>query len=445
MKKRLFHRLTNLVESPMYYLPALLEHYGKTPTDLSQLRVADKPELTYLMVMAYVMQWPHQNERTVRTLRNHKIRRNGGREESQKIFALSGVDEKFNAFKAFWGDLVSRAYLYRNADGKWVSEKAATFSYDMHDEYEAALEMYCQIECPECGSEETVRNDEVVDILFGASNFTLVSGPYCRCDNCGAVVRPEISDADDLPSDAWYGEDTWDCYVEWLDELLEQMADHVAQYGKPDLLYVGGSNLDWRGRSGYTTCAVEGEALARVMSVNGDFSINNGVLWLRQDGTAEMTCSMHHHDVPTGSSLTVQPMWECELSHDEFVRMDEMKGNAERCRIAETLLCGSEDAFEYSYGSTFKVVSLDGLIDSIEWLAKRLEVDQWEDVTPTVNTSSKDLAGWSPLDALHASIGWHLSDLIDRLRNDQPVDPARVGYLRGLIEVFLAHEDAEAA
>ena len=40
MNKFAFHSLSYLIEAPYYFLPVLLNHYDKSPHDLSTLRVA---------------------------------------------------------------------------------------------------------------------------------------------------------------------------------------------------------------------------------------------------------------------------------------------------------------------------------------------------------------------------------------------------------------------
>lgn len=420
-----------LTSHPHFSMPDLLNYYEKSPSDLTLLRVADKPELLYTMLMAFHMEPPRSRKSgsIIHQLRHLKVNPNGGRAEAQRIFNVGQVDE--DLLRPFWRNLVDAAHLYKK-DGEWVSEIASTFSYEPDDGYESELEMYQVLECPECGHEEVMREDSDEGLLLYAGDFTHLSGPYCRCDTCDTVVRPVIKDATELPAGADYGDpDAWEYYVEWLQENLELMAKHVEQYGRPQELYVGGRNLDWRGSDGYTTCAFDAEALARAMAVRGDFCIKDGKLWLRQDGTAEMTCAMYHHDVPTGSHLVVQPMWECDLDSENMVAMQDMAGNEIRCQVAKTMLCGTHKAFPYADGSRFDVVSLDGLIDDLEcYLARGLELDDWTDLEDAETA----------LDGLRSAVGCLLADLIQRLRSQQEVIWERVSHLRNLIDLMLSNE-----
>lgn len=427
------HTLGHVFQTPYHYLPILLNLHGATDlTKVRQLAIADKPALLYAILMGFHMSKPQSRKSIpiIRELRHLKVNPRGHRQEAQRIFRVGQVDESM--LRRWWNNVLDEAHLYLDADGTVTTKIAALFSYEPDGGYESELEMYQTLECPKCGQQETLPEVNVEDLLACSSEFEHLSGPYCRCGACDEVVRVEINEALELPPGADYSDpEGWEYYVEWLQENLELMAKHVEQYGRPQELYVGGRNLDWRGSDGYTTCAFDAEALARAMSVRGDFCIRDGKLWLNPDGTAEMTCSMYHHDVPTGSHLVVQPMWECELDSENMVAMQDMAGNETRCLVAKTMLCGDHKAFPYADGSRFEVVSLDGLIDDLEcYLARNLELDDW------TNLEDAETA----LDGLRSAVGCLLADLVQRLRTQQEVNGERVNHLRNLIDLMLSNE-----
>lgn len=409
-----------LKAAPWHYMPALLNFHGVSASQLVGMRIADKPALVYALLVAFLPECGRQDllPRLRRVLRS--------RPASGKALLDPALASHFHGWVRRQAE---EARLY-DSQGQVKSEICATFSYDTCEMYEEALALHVEVKCPACGATEIAFDDG--DVLLQLRDFDHLTGPYCRCRQCDAVVRPEIDEATCLPQHYYDDDrDSWDNYVEWLGEIVEQLAAHVgANHGRPDGLYLGGRNLDWRGRGGYTTVDLSGEALAEAMSVRGDFSITDGKLWLRADGTAEITCVMPHHDAV--SSFTVEPFWWCELGDDEIVTQEALAGNAERVSIASTVLCGRGDRFPAPPGAKFSVVSRAGLAETLRWMARQCGFERWETADPEVG------------DALNCSVAWVMERFISDLEAGHDARCAMdAPHLRALIDAAMGEAATE--
>lgn len=274
------------------------------------------------------------------------------------------------------------AELYTDENGKVASCKAWGFSYNETDHYEAELERYKYVVCPECDS-KSVFNDDIEDApLENAKDFTYLSGPYCRCESCDKVVRPVIEDADQMP-DGWWddGQDEWDDYKHSLSEIVEALRVHLQEKAglpKPDLLYLVYGNSDWRGRTGYKSIPFDGEALAEAMTVSGGFTVSDGWLHLLPTGYGFMDCGMSHHDA--SGHIRIEPIWLSDLTSyhpepDEHQMLDfaAMTGTAKQAaEAADLLLCGPGWVFTFSDGDgPFKPLSVEDLQNEVEALQER--------------------------------------------------------------------------
>jgi hypothetical protein len=301
-----------------------------------------------------------------------------------------------------------------------------TFSYN-DDDGESEREYWTTVGCASCGHEVHVREQMGDDTpaAFLKENehdlggFTHLSGPYCRCDQCDAVTRVKVSPAEDLPDAAYDdqdGREIWENYQDHLEHLVTELTKHLQASGmpKPDGLRIEVGHADWRGRDAWAECPLDGKELADKIKVNSDFTVSGGQLRCYQDGNAEMRCRLSHHDVPTGSPVTISPYWECELGDGNDSPDDHLDYAAARlsmaftARIATTILTGEHRVFEYSKSHEFKMVSRHNLAGAIQWLAERCEID-----------AQGDLEGYDLAMAL----------LLERLESDvlnTDLDPIRI-------------------
>lgn len=364
------HMTIEHVFASPYTLPGFLNRLGVTAEQLSKLAIAHSPQMVRALVMSCLKRSGKDAYCKAR-LRRLKPTHEEARAQCQSIIRKGDVNDKILAQKA--RDLVRDNELYDTPAGV-KSRIVGGFSYGDTD-YESELEMYRAVECPSCSNTEVVLADNPEDALEMAEKFTHLSGPYCRCERCEAVVRPTVEAATCLPDDyEGFDGDEHELYVEQLDYLLEQMQAHLDKLGlpKPARLYIGVTNADWQGRYAYARCSFDGKDLASKLRVNGDYMIRNGLLTIREDGYACMTCTLAHHDASSG--ITIAPEWDCDILGDGCPlyqeNLEEGKGYA---RIAETLLTGEGEEFEYSNsGEPFSLVSHSGLSEGILELGRRL-------------------------------------------------------------------------
>ncbi len=290
---------------------------------------------------------------------------------------IAGLVQSFCKSLDYWD------CLYLDA-GQVKCEQAATFGYSQFDEWQSALEMYQTLTCPECGATETTTEDEGIESL---SEFTHVTGPYCCCEACDHTFRFKLEPASELPRGAEYGEDAWELYVDYLCELVADGVAHCKAHGlpEPEKLLLAAQNIDWRGRDATAECAVDGKQLAEKMTVNSEFCINNGRLYLRRNGTFDLYCSMSHHD-SMGAPICITPAWRCEVAdemgwgEDYLITPDQLGEATELAKAAEKLFCGEHRAYPYGPAQTFTLVSRDGFKEAIEVLLDNTRIDeaQWE-------------------------------------------------------------------
>lgn len=317
------------------------------------------------------------------------------------------------------------------------------FSYGDNDGT-GELEYWTVVECGACHHEFSIReqlgNDSPEAFLLATeadledSGWLHISGPYGRCNECGAVNRAKVYPAKDLPDQGWanVNEDSedWSDYQQLLDDLLGQLKAHLVKHGmpEPDDLRLDIGHADWRGRDAWAECAVDGKELANTMRVDSQFIISNGRLLCFQDGNAELRCSLSHHDVPQGSSVCVTPRWECELeSSTEYLSYEEARASLEGlARIAEALLCGKDSVFNFSAGSTFKVVAVENLAYHIESLAD--------------DCGLKDL---DKLTGYDLALGLLLERMVDDIRAKRSVPDAHLLMVRDVLDHWLEHSMEE--
>lgn len=444
-----FMRAESFFTYASYYLPELLAHFDVTPKELTDLRIGTKPDLLRLVLIAY-LRIHNQDKPAKIALIKHRSRFDHDhptartrRCQDMLAAAASGEQNKFLLDLQHWlTKVIEDAELYKSDDG-YKSQIVGGFSYEP-DENQEYAENYRTVECPHCYNEETVLGQGIEEVIEGVTLFTHLSGPYCRCDECEKVIRPLVYQPDEAPYDLSNVDDeAWEFYSDRLDDLVTGMVDHletVGGYSRPYQLRVDVGNADWRGRDAYAICEVDGVKLADTMRVNSQFNIHAGKVRHFQNGTVMLSCFLAHHDAT--SSITVTPVWECELNNSEerYISQDELPRAQHNAKIADVLLCGSHAVFEYSRGSMsltsaplFDLASTDGLVEGLECLQAQLDCEDWEGLA--------EQAELLPIQALLSAIGRMLDELIAEVKNVQATPSLdRVLHLRALIDCYLAHE-----
>jgi hypothetical protein len=365
------------------YLPTLLMFHGATPEQFSRLHLVEQPHLLRQLLVNY-------NEKKLKyPLRNY-LHRHPKADGSQLFHYATRVlncePAQFQErLKRIATDVVDRAHLYTE-DGVVKSQVAGYFSYDTYEQWKAELELFNSWECPKCGTSETVHIDD-----NEGSEFEHVSGPYHRCGHCDSVVRPIVEPAESIDGrDVGTGEE-WDDYKSHLSELVEQLGNHLEAAGlpAPSGLRIDIGNADWRGRDAYAECAFDGEELADKVSVNSPFTISNGKLWLQQIGLGRLTCALSHHDVPMGSSVEIQPSWECELDGEPLIG-EQIFDCVELAKAATHLFAGPEFCFEFSPGTQMRAVSEDGFTESVAYLCRQLGLEEDDPIRMLLETLDRD-------------------------------------------------------
>lgn len=353
------------------------------------------------------------------------------------------------AFRASLSDLPSmvdkealNSDFYFEADSV-KSVQQGGFSYGDNDGT-GELEFWTTVECGACHHEWPIReqlgSDSPEAFLLATEadledrGWLHITGPYGRCNECGAVNRAKVYPADSLTEEGWkyINEDTedWGDYQEHLDDLLGQLKAHLVKHGLPEPsgLRLDIGHADWQGRDAWAECRFEGKALAETMRVNGQYIVSDGRLLCMQDGNAELRCSLSHHDVPQGSSVCVTPRWECELeSTTDYLSYEEARASlGGLARIAEALLCGKDSVFNFSAGSTFKVVARENLAYHIENLAD--------------DCGLKDL---DQLTGYNLALGLLLERMVDDIRAKRSVPDAHLLMVRDVLDHWLEYSMEE--
>jgi hypothetical protein len=366
-----------------FYLPKLLNFHGVMPEELRMMRLVGKPHLTKQLLTHFA---PSLKSVLKDYLKRHP--KSDGGALFRKAYTTLGMEPRLlqDRLSDMAGVAIDRSHLYVE-DGVVKSQIAATFSYDTHSLYEAELDLFEELVCPECHYAETLQKGDV------PVSFSRLVGPYLRCDQCDSVVRPFRQSADELP-DGWgqigTGEE-WDDYKEWLSELVEKLGNHLEAAGLPTpcSLRIDVGNADWRGRDAYAECAFDGKELADKVRVNSDFTISNGKLWLQQVGLGRLTCSMSHHDVPMGSSVTIQPSWECELDGEPLVG-EQIFDCIELAKAATHLFAGAEFCFQFNPTAQLRAVSEIGFTESVSWLCAQLGLEEEDPIRVLLETLDFD-------------------------------------------------------
>lgn len=419
-------------------LPEVLNHYKVTPSELTGMRLVGKPaELLYLLLFSQIQRQLGVNQRIKLMAKARHYWHSLPRITRRSPITTSRAREMIRALgftEEFVGKMLDVQGIHREfylEDGKTKAVRQASFSYGETD-YQNELDGYSQLRCPECKSYEVLSYAEGEELLQSAQKFDHLSGPYCRCSHCDEVVRPIVTEAENLPDNhQMEGDpDAWETYLEDLALMLEQMFDHVAArgYPKPDRLYLGAKNIDWRNREGWATCGTTAEELAKAMSVNADYMIT-GQLRLAQDGSAEISAILYHHDAPTGGSITVTPAWWCRLGErdDSLIEQGKVEESRFLAKVATIMLPGREKEFEYSADSTFDLVSREGLVEGLRWLAKQFDLEQGQE----------GLAGYSQ------ALSLLLDRLIDDIHCERTVYLPLVEQTRQVLDHWISHSTEE--
>lgn len=350
------------------YLPQHMNRRDLTVAMLKDLKILKHPDVLKGLLIAMAKKEPGNTERKVAEMRA-LFRRLPCRSPAQVRHLLQCCKYSEKDLRNFIDRLIDNNGLYDAPEGV-KAKKAASFSYKPDDDDGYNQSMHKNVECPQCDHKETVYcegSEHIETIANWMMDFEHLSGPYVRCKDCGNAIRPTISDAvwSDVEPDTEGDPDLWNDYKEYMEELVERLQQHAVDNGlpKPTHLMLTASGIDWRNRTGWRRINADGEELAEAMTVNSQFMLDKGCLWLEPDGTGELSVVMYHHDAPTGGIITARPAWRCDIADmnryeddDDFIVGDDVFKAMVYGKIAEVLLCGNHEAFPYSKGSTFELV-----------------------------------------------------------------------------------------
>lgn len=378
---------TLLGEHGWHYLPAYMNKRGILTSHLLRLQLTNHPEMLKMLLLKAA-----KSDKVRENIKNLcKLRGFRSLQQVRRVVHESGVDTK--DIKKVATDIVEQIGLYDDDNQVVKAKQKAAFSYGGYYEYDHQLSQHRDVRCPNCDKNEHVNtydNDYIEEVLERCENYETVIGPYVSCKNCEKVIRPIISEATGLSDNDWsdsYGE--WEQHKDNLEELGDALTKHAtdAGYPKTEYLMVSGDNLDWRGRSGWTM--TRSNELAKAMSVNSDFCLGEGKLWVPSNGLGYLSARLSHHDVPMGGRLTVYPAWYCELleeqryqdeyDEDAIIAGDDIVDAIKLGDIATRMLCGAGNFFDYAGNQgwhKFEVVSKKGLTDALdEQLDKLPEIE----------------------------------------------------------------------
>jgi hypothetical protein len=429
-------------------VPQVLNFYHCRLPEYRDLRLVNQhPGLLYLLLQSWAKKQPKAVQQAGKHFwhslswkqRHAPLDRTLG----QRILRAFRVDDSNLARLNDDKEVIDAAFYQ---DGDTVkSIQQGGFSY-ADDDGEGEQEYWTTVECGGCGLEWPIREqlggDSAATFLLANAGelegcgWLHLSGPYGRCNECGAVNRAKVYPADELPDAGWAnvnedGSEAWDDYQEHLDDLLGELKAHLVKHGlpEPDGLRLDIGHADWQGRDAWAECRFDGETLAKTMRVDSQFIISNGRLLCYPDGRAELRCSLSHHDVPQGSPVTVAPYWEDELSYqgEDHLSYEEVRGaQTGLANIAQVLLCGEAREFQYSANSTFKAVGSENLAGGIEWLAEQCAVRDLDAVT-----------GYS------LALGLLLERLADDVRTKRNVPAPHAQLVRDVLDHWLEHSTEE--
>jgi len=259
------------------------------------------------------------------------------------------------------GRMIDDFMLEETPDGVATAIRGG-FSFNVMDKGELFF-----AQCPACGASS---EGEFSDESALHATFEHVQGPYHRCNNCEEVVRPEVYEEMEYPS---YYDDDHDQYIQDLDNCLSTMAELSSSVIPVPFehVHVHSSRTDWRGASGVAVVPATPDALAKLLSVRGEYTIRNGKLVCRHGQFPYMSCVMSHHDVPTGSAVTIRPVWECEVSSDEvFISSDDTSNAIKRAEAVRTLFAGIHPSLT---GYKYQMCSAEGWAEALEEFVVSIE------------------------------------------------------------------------
>ena len=379
------------VECQHYYLPALLNFHGTSLKQLTDWALVTKPLLLHTVLMGLAQQVIGRPERKQVEMkaRLRRMYHHHGGQRGLPLWARQMVKASGYDMQSLDGvlDRQRLAQQFFMREGKVVAVKRGGFGYDP-DDMSGELEMWSTLECPACGATEEIREQTAEEAIKAAEQFTHLSGPYCRCDQCDKVVRPAWEEATDLPSKAYVyagDNDDWELYTEHLQHLLDEMATELKAQGlpNPDGLRIEVSKFGWRKQDAYAECdSFNAEELADKLRVDGQFNISRGAYTVQENGHAELYCVLSHHD---GSSpIHVFPYWECEVDSDIHIYQEDWPAIREIWLPAsELLLCGADASFPYTTSEKWTVATREGLVDEFGSMVRiALLAEDDEDIPP---------------------------------------------------------------
>ena len=426
-------------------VPQVLNFYHCPLGNLRDMRLIEQhPGLAYLVLR----NWAKNKPKAIQQAGRHFWHSLSWAQRHQPLPRDLGqrLVQAFRAGASDLSDMVDKEALntefYFEADTV-KSVKQGGFSYGENDG-EGELEYWTVVECGACHHEFSIREQlggDSAEAFIEANEADLedkgwlhLSGPYGRCNECGAVNRATVAPAETLPDEGWkyVGEDgaeDWEQYHDHLEYLLGELKAHLVKHGlpEPDGLRLDIGHADWRGRDAWAECRFDGKKLAETMRVDSQFMISNGRLLCYQDGNAELRCGLLHHDA--SSSVCVTPYWEDELSYqgEDHLSYEEVRSSqAGLANIAQVLLCGEAREFQYSAGYPFKAVGGENLAAGIEWLAEQCAVRDLDAV-----------AGYS------LALGLLLERMADDVRAKRNVPAPHVQLVRDVLDHWLEHSTEE--
>lgn len=368
-------------ECRAYFLPALLNFHKIPLGQFLRWELGRHQDLLYTLLNAHIrrrMKTSSQHDWTVRLAMLRRVYRSPAppgslyTAKANRMCEIAGFPTRESLARLMNMKDVEAEFFMK--DGQVMAAKRSGFSYDP-DDLSGELEMWKTVECPECSATEDVREDaEPIDLFSYLEKFDHLSGPYCRCEECGEVIRPRVSAATELPDEAYPLEtnDEWDDYREHLAELLNCMKQELHTQGlpEPDGLRIEVSRFGWQQKDAYAECAYDAEELADKLRVNGQFSITGGKYRVERSGYASLSCVLSHHD---GSSpIHVFPYWECEVDNGIHVYQEDWPNiKAVWLPASEALLCGPGPTFPYTNSEKWTVATREGLVDEFGSLVRQ--------------------------------------------------------------------------
>lgn len=416
--------IRDITDNALLYLADYMRLYGVNLRRINAMQIANQPEFTYGLAMAYLHACRGNQDQRIAKLRLAKKR---GIKNLRSRDILEIADIQYIRFERWIDELIVKAELIQLNDGSTRSLVLRTFGFSAVDRDQG--DMWTEVTCPDCASTEVAPSYAPVE---HSKLFEPLVGPYARCNSCSHVVRPLLTESPtEYPaeSDPEVLREEWELFSDFMEDVVDQANKELQKtaMGQPDMYLV-----HYGRRTGIGQIPTSGRHLAEALrpSGTGDFAIQDGRLRMNEDGVIRLECKVFHHDAPLGETVCIQPGWHCELDESFVVSQDaDEESLADRCRVAEMLLCGWRREFEFNEDThQFKVVSSEGLAQSLGYLAKGLGI---------VLESEEDSASpKTPIRALSSAIRWLLIESIWDARSGK-VNKQRSAHLRGLIDCYL--------